>query len=167
MNARVVGGLSVATALSGCPPRVNGRLEVAVGIGCQRGAALDTLAGAVDAALRDLGPVTVRCLASHRGKAGEPALRALAEARGWPLAVYPVERLASVPVPNPSARVAAEVAAPSVAEAAALLAAGANWLVVPKRRSVGPDGKAVIVAVAPWCGGAPDPDPSTCSCPSS
>jgi cobalt-precorrin 5A hydrolase len=43
--------------------------------------------------------------------------------------------LAAVAVPTPSPVVAAHVGTPSVAEAAALLSAGADGLLVPKRRS--------------------------------
>jgi pyridoxal 5'-phosphate synthase glutaminase subunit Pdx2 len=62
-------------------------------------------------------------LASVTLKGDEPALLALAEQRGWPLRLYAAERLAAVPVPNPSEAVAREVGTASVAEAAARLAA--------------------------------------------
>ena len=129
------------------------RVKVAVGLGCQRGVSLATLEQAVDDSLQPLGAVEVCCLASHVRKADEPALRQLAEVRGWPLRLYPAERLAAVQVPNPSARVADEVGTPSVAEAAALLAAGSRTLLAGKQRHYGTDGKGVAVAVA-RCGPA-------------
>jgi cobalamin biosynthesis protein CbiG len=49
---------------------------------------------------------------------------AAAAARGWPLTGHPAAELARVPVPTVSARVAAAVGTPSVAEAAALLGGG-------------------------------------------
>ncbi len=48
---------------------------------------------------------------------------------------HPATTLRDVAVATPSAVVDAHVGTPSVAEAAALLAAGAGALLVPKRRS--------------------------------
>ena len=56
-------------------------------------------------------------------KADEAGLLAAVRARDWPLAVFPAAALAAVPVPNPSEVVRAAAGTPSVAEAAALLAA--------------------------------------------
>jgi cobalt-precorrin 5A hydrolase len=123
-------------------------VEVAVGLGCQRGIALETLESALAEALLGLGDVAVVCLASHACKSDEPALLSLALQQGWPLQLYPAATLAAVAVPNPSSRVAREVGTPSVAEAAALLAAGADELLVRKIRHVGADGKGATVAVA-------------------
>ena len=63
-------------------------------------------------------------LASIDRKGDEPALLALAERHGWPLRLYAAPDLASVSVPHPSEPVAREMGTPSVAEAAALRAAG-------------------------------------------
>jgi cobalamin biosynthesis protein CbiG len=84
-----------------------------------------------------LTPGAVDVLASADVKAGEPALLALAGAHRWPLRFFTADRLAAVAVPTPSAVVARHVGTPSVAEAAALLAAGGARaeLVVAKRRS--------------------------------
>ena len=129
-------------------------LKVVIGLGCQRGVSLETLEWAIDEALRPLGAVEIHCLATQAYKADEPALLALTGARGWSLRLYPAERLAAVVVPNPSTRVAREVGTPSVAEAAALLAAGANELLVEKHAYRGADGKGVTLALAPWRSGA-------------
>ncbi len=123
-------------------------IEVAVGLGCQRGVAPASLEQAIDAALSPLGAVVVVCLVSHARKSDEPALLELARRRGWPLRFYPAEVLAGVAVPTPSGRVAGEVGAPSVAEAAARLAASGGDLLVAKQIHRGEDGKAVTVAVA-------------------
>ena len=73
-------------------------------------------------------------------RAGEAALRSL----DVPIRSFTAEALAQVPVPNPSAAVESAVGTPSVAEAAALAAAGPGaTLVVPKRK-----GRTVTVAVA-------------------
>ena len=124
------------------------KIEVAIGVGCQCGVALMSLERAIDAALSPLGAVMVYCLASHTRKSDESALLELARIRGWPLRFYPAEALAEVEVSTPSARVAGEVGAPSVAEAAARLAADGGELLVAKQIHQGEDGKAVTVAVA-------------------
>lgn len=121
---------------------------IVIGIGCQRSVAPATVETAIEAVLGRLGAVTVRCLASHERKADEPALLALAAARGWPIRFYSAAQLGAVFVPNPSARVAAEMVTPSVAEAAALLASGNAMLLVEKCAYFGSDGKAVTLAVA-------------------
>jgi cobalt-precorrin 5A hydrolase/precorrin-3B C17-methyltransferase len=56
-------------------------------------------------------------------KADEVGLVQLCRNRAWPLRTFPPEVLCSVNVPNPSTVVEKEVGTPSVAEAAALLAA--------------------------------------------
>lgn len=69
-------------------------------------------------------------------KADEPGIVALAAELGVELRTFPAEALAGVDVPNPSPVVQAEVGTPSVAEAAARLAAGSEGeLVVDKQRS--------------------------------
>ncbi|KAA6186940.1 cobalamin biosynthesis protein [Thiohalocapsa marina] len=127
---------------------MNNTTAIALGLGCRRGVSLADLEQAVDAALRPLGQVRVCRLASHCRKADEPALLALARARGWPLQFFPEEALAAVAVPTASARVARVIGTPSVAEAAALLAAGGGELLLPRCVWRGADGKAVTVAAA-------------------
>ncbi|NEV64469.1 cobalamin biosynthesis protein [Thiorhodococcus minor] len=123
-------------------------IPVCIGLGFQRGVALATLAAAIEAALAELGQVEVRCIASHQRKAEAPALLELARRRGWRLRFYAPEELAAVRVPNPSDSVAAAVGTPSVAEAAALLAAASPELLLKKQGHIGPDGKGVTIAVA-------------------
>jgi cobalamin biosynthesis protein CbiG len=111
---------------------------VAVGVGASRGCPAGELEDLVAESLRAarLTPGAVGVLASADVKAGEPALLALATARRWPLRLFATAQLAAVAVPTPSAVVARHVGTPSVAEAAALLAAGEGAsLVVEKRRS--------------------------------
>jgi cobalt-precorrin 5A hydrolase len=128
---------------------MNERVEVAIGVGCQRGVVPATLEQTIDAALSSLGAgVVVCCLASHAHKSDEPALLELARRRGWPLRFYPAEALAGVAVTQPSSRAAHEVGTPSVAEAAARLAAAGGELLVAKQIHRGEDGKAVTVAIA-------------------
>jgi hypothetical protein len=57
-------------------------------------------------------------------KSDEQAFLALAQERGWAQQWMPAATLNAIPVPNPSDAVAAEMGTASVAEAAALIAAG-------------------------------------------
>lgn len=93
-----------------------------VGIGARPGVTAAEVLAAVDAVLPD-GVTDVR-LATLDARAAEPGIAAAAAARGWPLTGHPAEELARVPVETVSARVAAAVGTPSVAEAAALLEGG-------------------------------------------
>ncbi|SNB62203.1 cobalt-precorrin 5A hydrolase/sirohydrochlorin cobaltochelatase/cobalt-precorrin 5A hydrolase / precorrin-3B C17-methyltransferase [Arboricoccus pini] len=75
-------------------------------------------------------------IVSLERRIGHPALRALAMALDCPLLGYPAERLAGARVPTPSMRVEELVGVASVAEAAALEAAGRGaLLLVGKRRA--------------------------------
>ncbi|QBI19816.1 precorrin-3B C(17)-methyltransferase [Egibacter rhizosphaerae] len=119
-----------------------------VGVGASRGATTAEVAAAIDGALADAGlsSASVASLATVEAKADEPALRAVAEARGWPLELHPAGALARVPVPNPSEEAARAVGTASVAEAAAL-ASAQGTLVVEKRRSA-PEAGAAMATVA-------------------
>jgi cobalt-precorrin 5A hydrolase/precorrin-3B C17-methyltransferase len=135
-----------------------------LGVGSSSGAdpealhrlALETLAGA------GLSVDAVGCVATVDRKAGEPAIVELAAALGVGLRVFPAESLAGLAVPNPSPIVDAAVGTPSVAEAAALAAAGAETgatLVVEKHRSsdatvavarrARPEGHLAVVGLGP------------------
>ncbi|SDY16482.1 histidinol-phosphate aminotransferase [Modestobacter sp. DSM 44400] len=93
-----------------------------VGVGASAGVPAEEVLAALDAVVpASTGRVT---LATLDVRATEPGLREAAERRGWPLTGHPAAALAAVPVPAPSARVAAAVGTPSVAEAAALLGGG-------------------------------------------
>ena len=114
----------------------------------------------------------VACVATVDRKAAEPAIVELAAGLGVPLRTFPADVLAAVPVPNPSRIVEAAVGTPSVAEAAALAAAGgpiavepgdgtgtSGVLVIEKQRSgeatvavarrVGPEGHLAVVGLGP------------------
>jgi cobalamin biosynthesis protein CbiG len=99
-----------------------------VGIGARSGVGADEVLAAIDAVLPP-GTTGVR-LATLDVRAAEAGLLAAAATRGWPLTGHPAAELARVPVPSPSADVAARVGTPSVAEAAALL--GGGTLLVPR-----------------------------------
>ena len=97
------------------------------GFGCSSDApaeaVLELLAEALDGRVPDL-------VATLDRRAG------LARQLGLPTRTYAADELAAVKVPHPSSAVATAVGTASVAEAAALLAAGPGAeLVVPKRKS--------------------------------
>ncbi len=136
--------------------------SLVVGVGCSSGAAAAEILELVDRALEEATVVaaSVAGMASVDAKRDESGLARAARERGWPLTFHPAERLAAVPVPNPSAAVARAVGTASVAEAAALV--DAAELVVPKRKSaratvavarVRPRGRLYLVGTGPG-----DPD---------
>jgi cobalamin biosynthesis protein CbiG len=113
-------------------------LSLVVGIGLATAAGTAEVAALVGDAVRDAtraaGPDSpeVIAVATISSKAGAPAVVAL----GWPVVAFSADELAAVDVPHPSARADAAAGTPSVAEAAALLAAGPGAeLVVAKRTS--------------------------------
>lgn len=126
--------------------------KVALGLGCDRGTPAATIARAVNEALAAarLEAAQVQAVASITLKADEAGLLAFAAAQGWTLSFYSPQQLAAVPVPNPSETVRQYTGTPSVAEAAALLAAGADksQLIIEKHKLRGPDGRNATVSIA-------------------
>ncbi|MER5782941.1 cobalamin biosynthesis protein [Streptomyces mobaraensis] len=104
---------------------------VYVGLGARPGVSSDEVVSLV----RQCVPAgrRVAALATLAARAAEPGIAGAAAALGVPLRPYDAAELAGVAVPHPSAVAGAAVGTPSVAEAAALLAAGAGTvLLVPK-----------------------------------
>ncbi len=99
-----------------------------VGVGCERGTSQAVIEAGVERVCQanHLALGAIAGLASLDLKADEAGLIALAQERAWPLRCFTAEQLKSIPVPNPSPVVAQAVQTPSVAEAAAILAAGAG-----------------------------------------
>ena len=102
--------------------------RVALGLGCDRGASVETLQGAIEQALARarLGLDAVVEIATIDKKSDEPGIVLLAERHRWRLRFFSAEELARVEVPNPSETVRKYMGTPAVAEAAALLAANAD-----------------------------------------
>lgn len=133
-------------------------MQVAVGLGCDRGTPLATLQQALDEALALAGARLrdVAALASIDLKADEPGLLALAAQHGWPITFYTPQQLAAVPVPNPSETVRKYTGSPSVSEAAALLMAASvagqlvpgTTLLVEKHKHRGAEGRNATVSLA-------------------
>jgi cobalt-precorrin 5A hydrolase/precorrin-3B C17-methyltransferase len=108
--------------------------SLVVGVGCSSDAPASAACDLLKATLgaEGLAYESVALVATIDRRANHPATVAL----GLPVRAYSADALASTAVPNPSASVAKAVGTPSVAEAAALLAAGPGAeLVVEKRRS--------------------------------
>lgn len=113
-----------------------------VGVGSSTDAAGDAASELLDAALaeHDLARESIALVATIDRRATHPVVAEL----GFPIRSFASVDLAAVEVPNPSEVVAAEVGTPSVAEAAALLAAGPGAkLVVTKQK-----GATATVAIA-------------------
>lgn len=134
--------------------------SLVVGVGGSRGVSREEVVGLVRGALRAAGLAvkSVAALATVDAKAEEPGIVGAAAEFGVPLVTYPAEALAEIPVPNPSAAPLAAVGTPSVAEAAALLAAPGGELVVEKRKSAmataavarrRPRGRLAVVGLGP------------------
>lgn len=132
-----------------------------VGVGASTGAPGTAAAELLGPALAGAGldPAAVGLVATVDRRAADPVVTEL----GQPVRAFTPSELAGVEVPNPSDVVAAEVGTPSVAEAAALLAAGPGGeLVVPKvkgatatvavARRRRPPGRVTVVGLGP--GGA-------------
>jgi cobalt-precorrin 5A hydrolase / precorrin-3B C17-methyltransferase len=121
--------------------------SLVVGIGASRGVPAAEVSALLDAALAGAGlsPRSVRLAATVDLKADEAGLLAAVRARDWPLAVFPAAELAAVPVPNPSETVRSAVGTPSVAEAAALLAARGPASGSPHSAPTDPNGLAALV----------------------
>jgi sirohydrochlorin cobaltochelatase len=124
--------------------------SLVIGVGARAGVAASEVLALIRATLagHGLAAVPVRHLATVEGKAAEPGLAEAARVLGVPLVAHPAAALAAVRVPHPSAAALAAVGTPSVCEAAALIDTGGE-LVVPKRGSAPPTGRAMCtVAVA-------------------
>ncbi|HAN72866.1 MAG TPA: precorrin-3B C(17)-methyltransferase [Planktothrix sp. UBA8407] len=129
-----------------------------VGVGCERFTPRSLIETAIEQVLEqyNLGENAIAGIATLDIKADEPGLVELCQDKNWPLRTFGPEVLREIEVPNPSQVVSAEVGTPSVAEAAALQAAGVKQLLVSKQiyralpSESGPNriGQAVTVAIA-------------------
>jgi cobalt-precorrin 5A hydrolase/precorrin-3B C17-methyltransferase len=100
--------------------------SLVVGVGTTSDATAKDTVAAVESALEShgLSALSVDCVATVDRRADHPAVLAVAQRYGATLRAFPSEALATVEVPHPSAVVAEAVGTSSVAEAAALCAAG-------------------------------------------
>jgi cobalt-precorrin 5A hydrolase/precorrin-3B C17-methyltransferase len=132
--------------------------SLVAGVGASTGAPAHAVSDLLDAALDGAGlaRASIAEVATLDRKKSEPGLAAL----GLPMRGFTADALREVSVPTPSAVVADAVGTPSVAEAAALLAAGAGAeLIVHKQanavatvavaRRAGPPGRLRVVGLGP------------------
>jgi cobalt-precorrin 5A hydrolase len=130
-------------------------MRLVLGMGCDRGTSQLTLETAIDQALAIIGASrnAITALATIDKKNDEVALLELAAVHRWPLNYYTAEELAQVEVPNPSEVVRKHMGTPTVAEAAALLAAncGIENLILEKHKYRGYDDKNATVSIVRLC----------------
>lgn len=113
---------------------------LAAGIGCRRGTPVEQLQELLSATLRDYGlaPASLSCIATADLKADEPGIIALADAMGLPLQIFTAAELDAAGRQSADATPSAAqdlLGVFGVAEPAALLAAGASRLLIPRVKS--------------------------------
>ncbi|MEM9452510.1 MAG: precorrin-3B C(17)-methyltransferase [Cyanobacteria bacterium P01_E01_bin.6] len=96
-----------------------------IGVGCERGTPREVIEYGIQQACQSthFAEGAIAGLATIDLKADETGLVELCRDREWPLRCFPADLLRKVEVPTPSSIVNEEVGTPSVAEAAALIAA--------------------------------------------
>lgn len=106
-----------------------------VGIGCKKGTSRELIVIAIEETFKknQLNLSAIAGIATIDIKADEVGLLEVCHQRNLPLKTFPSHVLSSVDVPNSSSIVALKMKTPSVAEAAALLAAKCQTLLVPKQ----------------------------------
>lgn len=121
-----------------------------VGVGCERGTPQAVIEAAIARVCRagHFAEGAIAGIASLDLKADEVGLVALCQERHWPLRCFTAEALKAIPVPNPSTVVEQVVQTPSVAEAAAILAAQGELRVAKQVVRVEGQPGAVTVAIA-------------------
>jgi cobalt-precorrin 5A hydrolase len=126
--------------------------SLVLGAGCDRDTPVALFERGVLSVLAQAGlsPKSLHSLASIDKKRDEPAILAFADKYRLPLSFYTAEQLDAVSgIENPSEMVHKHVGTRGVSEPAALLAAGAPELLLPKTKYTEPDaGRSMTVAVA-------------------
>jgi cobalt-precorrin 5A hydrolase len=137
--AQAIGAIPVITTASEA-------LGLVLGVGCRRGVPCEEIEALFQelCITRGLPASCLDQVATVSLKADEPGLRQFADKHGVPLRSFTIEELSQIAdLPNPSAQVQAKIGIAGVAEPAALLAAGASTLLIPKFT-----GKRVTMALA-------------------
>ncbi len=124
-----------------------------IGVGCERNTSRTLIERSLQAAFAKAGLAqeAVAGMATLDNKFDESALIDISKNRKWPIRFFAAAILSSVLVPNPSEIVKDEVGTPSVAEAAALLAAGEESFLRQKKtiyHSSFDENGAVTIAIA-------------------
>jgi cobalt-precorrin 5A hydrolase len=113
---------------------------IVAGIGCRKGASADQIAAAIASALAGTGCRALDIIAAATAKGDEPGIAAAAQALGVTLVLVQQNDLeaAGPRTLTHSERVMALMGVPSVAEAAALAAAGPSARLLAARIALGP-----------------------------
>ncbi|MGR6128550.1 cobalt-precorrin 5A hydrolase [Paenibacillus sp. SER-28] len=111
--------------------------SLVLGIGCNRGTALEELEAGVLDTLQELrlSVKSVRNIATIDLKRDEEGLLALCAKYGWELVTYTPSELNTVQLPNPSETVFKYTGAYGVSEPSALLSSGADHWLLEKKKS--------------------------------
>ncbi|WP_336076669.1 cobalt-precorrin 5A hydrolase [Paenibacillus sp. 203] len=111
--------------------------SLVLGIGCNRGTALEELEAGVLDTLQELrlSVKSVRNIATIDLKKDEEGLLALCAKYGWELVTYTPSELNKVQLPNPSETVFKYTGAYGVSEPSALLSSGADHWLLEKKKS--------------------------------
>jgi cobalt-precorrin 5A hydrolase len=120
--------------------------SLVLGTGCRRGVPVEEIEAMFQYVCKTRGfsPLSLGLVATVSLKADEPGLQAFAGRHQVPLVSYPPQELAAVKnLPTPSEKVRGKIGIAGVAEPAAMLAACADWLLMPKYR-----GERVTMALA-------------------
>jgi len=123
--------------LDECPVVVFRPPSLVLGTGCRRGVPVEEFEALFKelCQTRGFAPLSLGIVATVSLKANEPGLLEFAARHGVPVVSYAPEELAQVAsLPTPSEKVRAKIGMPGVAEPAAMLAAGATSLLLPKHR---------------------------------
>ncbi len=116
----------------------------ALGLGCHRGIDRAEVEEIIDRSLGQAGlaRASAAALATVETRSDEPAFLELSRIMDRPLIIYTKEELSRVATPNPSGKVLERIGVPSVCEAAAMLAARTDRLIISKQKS----GRATLAA---------------------
>jgi len=133
--------------------------RICVGLGCDRGASLQTLQEALQLALDSVAMLSnsIVAMATIDKKNDELGLLQLAASLNLKLRFFSADQLSRVTVPSPSEVVRKYMGTPAVAEAAALLSAATTMkdLLLEKYKYKGADGKNATVSIARCSVGGP------------
>mgnify|MGYP001243307148 CR=1 FL=1 len=111
--------------------------SVVLGIGCNRGTIAEEIERVIDETLHQLAvsKASVSCIATIDLKKDEQGLLDVCRKNRWSFTTYSPERLNKVKIENPSETVYKYTGAYGVSEPAAKLAAGADTLLLEKKKS--------------------------------
>ncbi|ARD48118.1 cobalamin biosynthesis protein CbiG [Sporosarcina sp. P37] len=111
--------------------------SIVLGIGCNRGTALEEIEQVIDETLEELSlsKKSVKAVATIDLKKDEAGLLELTAKHNWPFVTYTPEQLNEMPLLNPSETVFKYTGAYGVSEPAALRCANARELVLEKKKS--------------------------------